>query len=166
LDQLRRLGLHLDLTIGPSFPAMIPGLLPTHPGAAKELVHGLTILQPGEAYDGPLPLPTSRPAGMSPANVGIECGLKVVGVHLVPVKEGDGSLVVQGMDQGFLDVTPRVQDGGISVETPNGSTKYALVASYYRGTAQVNPPGEVMRGRGELTTHATNRRRPYSSRTT
>lgn len=42
LLQARRRGLTVDLAVGPSWPAAVPGITPEDPAAAKELVHTVT----------------------------------------------------------------------------------------------------------------------------
>ncbi|XVV16438.1 glycosyl hydrolase [Actinoplanes sp. CA-131856] len=42
LRQAKRRGLTIDLAVGPSWPAAVPGITPDDPAAAKELVHTVT----------------------------------------------------------------------------------------------------------------------------
>lgn len=55
LRQAARRGLSIDLTVGPSWPAAVPGITPDSEAAAKELAHGSVTVAAGATYSGPVP---------------------------------------------------------------------------------------------------------------
>jgi hypothetical protein len=166
------LGLHLDLTIGLSLPAMIPGLLPTSQGASKELSYTLTPLHPGQTFSGAVPPPLDKPSGITPANADIDVGEEVVGVHLVPVREEGGRWVVR-KGEGIRDLRREVVGhrgidvvanapwrGGLGVgrllhPRKGTSTRLYLCHPSFLATKAPNPLDPCR-----------NRQRPYSSKTT
>lgn len=135
---------------------MVPGLSPDSPGAAKELVYGIsTLYNPGEAIPlETLPVPTWREAGRTPANPeGQAAKLNLISVYAVrvavdpqgTVQKDDGSMVIAAEDDRFGDAviditaqakvqtsfTPPLDSQGVEV------TRWTLLSIYYRGTLQV-----------------------------
>ncbi|KAM0752454.1 hypothetical protein T439DRAFT_324547 [Meredithblackwellia eburnea MCA 4105] len=139
--EANRLGLQLDLTIGPLWPCMIPGLLPDSPDSAKELTGGIILLQPGQHYRGTLPIPADPPAGLSPSNFDAVSTLNLLGVSAVLVTgdpDDNGVVEVEDLADGSLAIPtplPGAELEWTAPAAPEGS-KWALVACYYRGTAQ------------------------------
>lgn len=148
-----RIGLHIDITIGPAFPAMVPGLSPDAPGAAKELVHGRStvITQSGEATL-PIPEPTAKAAGITPANADVMPKLTLLTVQGVKVKleaqveggerkkEVKGYTVASGDGESIVDLSTSVKGENVVFDVPDVKAGYGwiIVASYCRGTAQVS----------------------------
>lgn len=62
LTQAARRGITVDLTIGPSWPAAVPGITPDSDAAVKELAYGSATLTAGTSYSGAVPAPVHTAA--------------------------------------------------------------------------------------------------------
>jgi hypothetical protein len=152
-----RQGLDADLTIGPAFPAMVPGLSPDSPGSAKELVYGKsdeTYATGNEIDLSVLPQPISTEAGRTPANsVDQKAKLNLLAVYAARVVVNDqqsvekeqGSMVIDvRQDAKYLssviDITKHFHDAAKYTfpDHDGKNSRWIVLAAYYRGTLQVS----------------------------
>ncbi|GHJ86345.1 hypothetical protein NliqN6_2747 [Naganishia liquefaciens] len=153
-SECKRLSLSADLTIGPAFPAMVPGLSADAAGSAKELVYGISqTYAPGEVLPlADLPVPMWQEAGRTPANPADQMAkLNLIAAYAVRVTtdfdgltvKDNGSMIIAADDDTFgqavLDITSQAKD---QVDFPlpllSGIRRnWVLLAVYYRGTLQV-----------------------------
>ena len=137
-------GMAVDITIGPKWPAGIPGVVPDDDAAAKELTHGSKVLQGGETYSGTLPgyalktaVPTVGPGGSGGGAAGTGAAITPKLVALLAYKQvsANGSNIT--LDFGsMIDLTSRVSGTNINWTAPAGGT-WHLIAFYCRGTGQI-----------------------------
>jgi hypothetical protein len=135
-----RLALQLDLTIGPLWPSMVPGLHPDDDGAAQELTFGRVLVdKPSRRFSGPLPRPIDPPAGRSPANPTVEPQLHLLDVSALPISAGtldkDPRATLSVDLRSFRSLTSTVVDGQLNWDAPDDG-QWAIVAVYRRGAAQ------------------------------
>ncbi|ORY61066.1 hypothetical protein BCR35DRAFT_355226 [Leucosporidium creatinivorum] len=134
------LSLHLDLTIGPLWPSMVPGLHPDDVGAAQELTFGRVLVDKvSRRFAGPLPLPIDPPAGRSPANPTVEPQLHLLYVSALRISAGsldkDPRATLSVDSRSARSLKSAVVDNKLEWEAPD-DTQWAIVATYRRGTAQ------------------------------
>ncbi|KAJ9093721.1 hypothetical protein QFC21_006317 [Naganishia friedmannii] len=153
--ECERLGLSADLTIGPAFPAMVPGLSPDSPGSAKELVYGKSngTYTPGDAVDlSFLPTATSTEAGRTPSNSADQhVKLNLLAVFAVravvneeqSVEKEQGSMVIDIGEDGTYhdsvhDITEHAHAGAKFTfpDHEGKNSRWIVVAAYFRGTLQ------------------------------
>ncbi|WP_199433214.1 glycosyl hydrolase [Qaidamihabitans albus] len=130
LDQARRRGVVVDVTIGPAWPAAVPSVTPDSDGAVKELAHGSVAVEPGQTYSGPLP----------PAHVAAADGVRRQELFaLQAARLGPGSTPTDRRPElvagSVTDLTGRVRDGMISWTAPDEGT-WLLIAYWLRGSGQ------------------------------
>lgn len=138
LTEAKKQNLVVDLTVGPHWPSVIPGITPNDRSAAQELTYGRATVAGGGAFDAAVPLPTSTPTGQ------LETDDTQVVPTLVSLQAlrcsancADDASAPAELDQASgIDLTDRVQDGHLTWTAPAGET-WVLVASWDRGTAQV-----------------------------
>lgn len=134
-------GMAVDITIGPKWPAGIPGVMPDDDAAAKELVHGSAVLSGGESYSGKLPgyavktaASTAGPMGSS-LDTGITITPKLLALLAYKQVSENGSNVTLDLDS-IIDLTSKVSGINIDWTAPKGGT-WHLIAFYVRGTGQI-----------------------------
>ena len=123
-------GITIDLTIGPSWPAAVPGVDPDHPAAATELAHGLAQVAGGATYDGPVPEPVVAPVAAATRRL-------LVGVHAAkviapPPRAGQPSTLEQ---TSWVDLTDRVADGRLTWTAP-AQGSWVVLSYWQRGSGQ------------------------------
>jgi len=137
-------GMAVDITIGPKWPAGIPGVVPDDDAAAKELTHGSAVLSGGETYSGKLPgyetktaVPSIGPggAGGGRARTGATITPKLVALLAYKQVSTDGSNTTLDFDS-MIDLTSRVSGTGVDWTAPADGT-WHLLAFYCRGTGQI-----------------------------
>ncbi|KAJ6024651.1 hypothetical protein N7540_005448 [Penicillium herquei] len=129
-----RLGGHVDMTLGPSWPTGFPGYTPDSLETMKELVHGQLFLDAGQSYSGALSLPLAAPSGNQTGNIVHATPYLVAVLAARTTTTNDSSSVV--------DIIPdTVQVLSASNRTLNWTApsdgRYVVVAAYNRGTGQV-----------------------------
>ncbi|MBT9386032.1 hypothetical protein KM176_19325 [Pseudooceanicola sp. CBS1P-1] len=138
LDEAARLGMTVDLTLGPHWPSALPSITPDSPAAAQEMVHGQRIVAAGETVSGALPGPILPPSGQTPGNPDVQVRRHLVAVLALRCAQ---DCTAQGTDpvvleaQGAQDLTDRVRDGQLSWTAPAGGP-WILLAIWHRPTAQ------------------------------
>ncbi|WP_106400528.1 glycosyl hydrolase [Actinocorallia populi] len=135
----RKHGLDVDLTVGPSWPLVVPGLTPDSPQAAQELAYGRAVVEGGSAYDGPVPAaPAPREGVTEQTLVTVQAARCPDGCTTAkPVKLDKDSLV---------DLTAKVRDGRVSWTAPAGG-QWLLLGHWRRGTGQAPVSGQSVSGR-------------------
>ncbi|MFI1335283.1 glycosyl hydrolase [Streptomyces sp. NPDC020845] len=131
----RKYGVHVDLTVGPAWPLLAPGLTPDSGQAAQELVYGRTVVAGGETYTGPVP------AGPAPHS-------GVTAQTLIAVQawrcSGDPAAKPTVLEQGSLvELTGEVRDGKITWTAPKGD-QWVLLGYWQRGTGQAAVTGQYV----------------------
>lgn len=172
--------MQVDVTIGPAFPAMVPGLSPNGPGSAKELVYGLSEMihssGPAKVH---IPVPMSRPTGVTPANAEVQVDLTLLGLYAVRTNaqlSKSGALLIEtstsSEDMSFdssikqLETTdPRADIIEVDLPALCADQAWIIVAVYARGTAQVRNSVATMKAARCLSETYPLRPKPYSSKT-
>ncbi|MFG2348058.1 glycosyl hydrolase [Streptomyces phaeochromogenes] len=134
LGQAARRGLTIDLTVGPAWPAAVPGITPDSEAAVKELAHGAVTLAPGTAYSGPVPEPVHEAASGVTEQ-------KLLLVQAARVNTANSTRKETGLDQDSVrDLTAAVSDGTLGWTAPDDGT-WVLIAYWVRGSGQTPEAG-------------------------
>ncbi|MEQ6899690.1 glycosyl hydrolase [Nocardioides sp. YIM 152588] len=128
-------GIKADITLAPHWPTAVPGIVPDDDSAAKELTYATHTLAGGESFSGELPKPTSDPSG---AFSGIEFTVTPVleAVHAARFVGSDAATPVVLDQTSLVNLTGSVVDGALDW-TPPGPGEWIVIASWSRGTAQI-----------------------------
>ncbi|MFS8204030.1 glycosyl hydrolase [Streptomyces sp. CWNU-52B] len=134
LSQAARRGLTVDLTVGPSWPAAVPGITPDSTAAVKELAHGAATVAPGAAYTGPVPEPVHEPAsGVTERQLLL--------VQAARVNTANSTRKETGLDlDSVRDLTSDVTDGALDWTAPDDGT-WVVIAHWVRGSGQTPEAG-------------------------
>ncbi|OIJ68530.1 glycosyl hydrolase [Streptomyces mangrovisoli] len=136
LRTAERRGLHVDLTLGPYWPAVVPGVRPDDDAAMKELTYGQVAVTGGEMFDAAVPAPHSAPSGVKDGLPAVAVTLVLQAVHAARVS-GSATATPLVLEQASLtDLTDRVRDGRLRWTAPPGG-RWVIVASWSRGTAMI-----------------------------
>ncbi|MGW5613013.1 glycosyl hydrolase [Streptomyces sp. NPDC003877] len=129
LRQAARRGLTVDLTLGPSWPAAVPGLTPDEEAAAQELAHGRASVTAGTTYRGPVPEPVHAAApGVTRRTL--------LAVQAARVEPANATRKETGLDLASVrDLTPDVRDGALTWTAP-ADGDWVLISYWQRGSAQ------------------------------
>lgn len=134
LGQAARRGLTVDLTIGPSWPAAVPGITPDSEAAVKELAYGSVTLTAGAAYSGAVPPPVHAAAS------GVTRQQLLV-VQAARVNTANSTRKETGLDlDSVRDLTGAVTDGTLTWTAPDDGT-WVIVSYWVRGSGQT-PEGD------------------------
>ncbi|MFC8103399.1 glycosyl hydrolase [Streptomyces sp. NPDC057363] len=130
LRQARRRDIVVDLTIGPAWPAAVPGITPDSRAAIKELAHGVAVLPGGTAFTGPLPEPVTAPGSGVTAR-------RTRSVQAARVVAGTSptAFPAQLEKDSVTDLTSRVSEGRLEWTAPDDGT-WLVIACYERGSGQ------------------------------
>ncbi|MEV1024856.1 glycosyl hydrolase [Streptomyces sp. NPDC050264] len=131
LREAKKRDVVVDLTIGPAWPAAVPSITPDDKAAAQELAHGIAVVEPGTAYEGPVP------AAVNPPEDGVT-DQRLFLVQAVRVTAGGSPTAVPvPLDQDTVtDVTDRVTGGRLAWTPPADGAAWLLVAYWERGSGQ------------------------------
>jgi hypothetical protein len=129
LDQAKKRGITLDITVGPSWPAALPTVTPDSPASVKELAHGSVSLAAGATHSGAVPAPVVAPeAGVT--------AQKLLLVQAVRVNTVNSTQKETGLDLGSVqDLTDQVADGQITWTAP-ADGQWILLGYWERGSGQ------------------------------
>ncbi|WUD71271.1 glycosyl hydrolase [Streptomyces sp. NBC_00510] len=134
LDQARRRGVTIDLTIGPSWPAAVPGITPDSEAAVQELALGAVTVAAGTAYSGPVPAPSAAPASGVTRQ-------RLLGLLATRIAPENATRKETGLDRASVqDLTAHVADGAVAWTAPGGGD-WVLTAFWQRGTGQTPEGG-------------------------
>ncbi|MEW2398909.1 glycosyl hydrolase [Streptomyces sp. NPDC046862] len=129
LRRAARRGLTIDLTLGPSWPAAVPGVAPDDEAAVKELVHGRVPLAGGATFSGPVPPPVHEPGS------GVT-GQRLLAVQAARIDAAHSTRKETGLDLATVqDLTDRVFDGLLTWAAPPGG-EWVLISYWQRGSGQ------------------------------
>lgn len=141
-----KLGLRIDNTLGPRWPAAVPGLDPDGTEAARVLVQGHVFLRRGEVYSGPIPIPAAPAKGRAepgsqgpppPPDFAEGRSLDLVGVMAARLDESvarsNGSIML--VPGSVLDVTRLAQAGHIEFAPPEAG-QWVIVGCWSRGSGK------------------------------
>ncbi|MFE9680522.1 glycosyl hydrolase [Streptomyces sp. NPDC006285] len=134
LSQAARRGLSVDLTVGPSWPAAVPGITPDSDAAVKELAHGAATVAPGATYTGPVPQPVHEAAsGVTKQHLLL--------VQAARVNTAHSTRKETGLDlDSVRDLTSAVTGGDLSWTAPDDGT-WVVIAYWVRGSGQTPEAG-------------------------
>ncbi|WLQ66393.1 MULTISPECIES: glycosyl hydrolase [Streptomyces] len=131
LRRARKRDIVVDLTLGPAWPAAVPGITPDSPGAVKELAHGVTVLPAGGAYSGPLPEPVTAPG----SGVTTRTLHRALAARVAAGASPTATPVQLDLDT-VTDLTSRVPaDGTLEWTAPDEGT-WLVIACWERGSGQ------------------------------
>ncbi|MEU3792939.1 glycosyl hydrolase [Streptomyces fructofermentans] len=134
LSQAARRGLTIDLTVGPSWPAAVPGITPDSEAAVKELAHGAVTLAPGTSYSGPVPEPVHGAAPGVTAR-------RLLTVQAARVNTAYSTRKETGLDlDSVTDLGTAVSGGALEWTAPDDGT-WVLLAYWVRGSGQTPEAG-------------------------
>ncbi|KAJ5691930.1 hypothetical protein N7462_001353 [Penicillium macrosclerotiorum] len=111
-----KLGVYVDLTLGPHWPTGVPGYTPDSPETSKELVHGQLLLNAGNSYSGSLTLPIVNPSGTNATSV--------------------NDTVIGFEPSTLVNITQHYAKSKLTWTAPSDG-KYIVAAVYGRGTGQI-----------------------------
>ncbi|MEW2353399.1 glycosyl hydrolase [Spirillospora sp. NPDC029432] len=134
----RRYGVRIDLTVGPSWPLVVPGVTPDSPEAAQEIAYGRAVVEGGTTFAGPVPAAPEPKAGVSEQTLVALQAVRCAGscTAAKPVKLDKSSLT---------DLTGSVREGTVSWKAPAGG-QWLLLAYWQRGTGQASVAGQAVSG--------------------
>ncbi|KAI8207506.1 hypothetical protein K4K52_002237 [Colletotrichum sp. SAR 10_76] len=135
-EQAAKLGVHVDMTLGPHWPTGFPGYTPDSPETMKELVHGQAFVQAGETFSGTLPLPVAAPSGNQTGNLVIATPELVALLAAKTTTANESAAVVEFDPETVTLITDSLDNGTLTWTAPPDGA-YVLVAAYGRGTGQV-----------------------------
>ena len=124
--QAAELGMTLDLTIGPSWPAALPTVTPDDPAAATELAVGLA----SAPYRGAVPPPIQPPhrEGTTQTPLLLQAARVVT-----PPREGEREQVIDGAS--VIDLSHLLGDGTVDW-SPTEPGSWILISYWQRGSGQ------------------------------
>lgn len=129
LGQAARRGLTVDLTVGPSWPAAVPGITPDSEAAVKELAYGTVTLTAGSAYAGPVPAPVHAAASGVTRQ-------QLLLVQAARVNTANSTRKETGLDlDSVRDLTGAVTDGTLAWTAPDDGS-WVIVSYWVRGSGQ------------------------------
>ncbi|KAJ0332008.1 hypothetical protein COL922a_011591, partial [Colletotrichum nupharicola] len=135
-EQGAKLGLHVDMTLGPHWLTGFPGYTPDSPETMKELVHGQVFVQAGETFSGALPLPVAAPSGNQTGNL-VNATPKLVALLAAKTTTANESAAVVQFDPVTVTVITDSVDNGTLTWTAPSDGAYVVIAAYARGTGQI-----------------------------
>lgn len=123
-------GLKVDLTIGPLWPSIVPGVTADSEAVSRELAYGQAIVNAAETYTGPVPAPVYAP---NPAVL----TKQLIGVQAARCSTGyTGQLPVQLDASSLIDLTNSVDGNGIITWTAPAQGQWLIISLWQRGTGQ------------------------------
>lgn len=131
-----RLGVHVDMTLGPHWPTGFPEYTPDSHETMKELVHGQAFVQAGDTFSGALPLPVAAPSGNQTGNL-VHATPKLVALLAAKTTTANESAAVVEFDPETVTVITDFVDNGTLTWTAPSDGAYVVVAAYARGTGQI-----------------------------
>ncbi|WP_216586223.1 glycosyl hydrolase [Streptomyces brasiliscabiei] len=129
----RRHGLRIDLTVGPAWPLVVPGLGPDSRQAAQELTYGRSVVAGGSTYTGPVPAAPEPHTGVTKQTL--------VAVQAFRRTGSGGAKPVVLERSSRVDLTDAVHDGVLSWTAPAGG-QWLVLGFWQRGTGQAAVVGQ------------------------
>ncbi len=126
-------GVSIDITLGPSWPASVPGVTPQDEAAMVEIAHGIAELDAGAAFDDALPRPELDAAA------GVEKET-LIGVHAAILTEIPEKGPHKLDQDSLVDLTDLVEDERLSWEAPEDGETWVILAYWLRGSG-LRPEG-------------------------
>ncbi|MGW0828367.1 glycosyl hydrolase [Streptomyces sp. NPDC002845] len=129
LRRAARRRLTIDLTLGPSWPAAVPGITPDDEAAVKELAYGRASLTGGATFSGPVPPPVHEAApGVARQ--------QLLAVQAARVEPAHSTRKETGLDLASVeDLTHLVRDGALTWTAPSDG-EWVLISYWQRGSGQ------------------------------
>jgi hypothetical protein len=129
LRRAARRGLTVDITLGPSWPVAVPGVVPDDEAAVQELVHGRASVAGGATYHGPVP-PSAHAAAPGVTRQ------RLLAVQAARVEPVHSTRRETGLDLSSVhDLTAAVTDGTLTWSAPEGGD-WVLISYWQRGSGQ------------------------------
>lgn len=134
LTQAARRGITVDLTIGPSWPAAVPGITPDSDAAVKELAYGSVTLTAGTSYSGTVPAPVHTAApGVTRQDLLL--------VHAARLNTANSTRKETGLDlDSVTDLSDAVTAGTLTWTAPDDGT-WVILSYWVRGSGQTPEGG-------------------------
>ncbi|MBD5780414.1 alpha-L-rhamnosidase [Pelagicoccus sp. NFK12] len=130
LEQAKERGMSIDHSIGPSWPAASNQITPDSDAACKELATATTVLDAGEAFDGPVPPPASQPhKGVEKQTLQYVQAIRTVDGTDLKAKE----VAVHG--DSLIDLSSQVSNDHLQWTAPSEGT-WILISYWLRGSGQ------------------------------
>ncbi|GKQ40782.1 hypothetical protein ALMP_73030 [Streptomyces sp. A012304] len=133
----RKYGVRIDLTLGPAWPLVVPGVTPDSRAAAQEIVYGRTEVSGGATYSGPVPAGPAPHSGVTRQTL--------VAVHAVRHVGSPTAKPVRLERKSLVDLTGSVRDGNLSWTAPSGGD-WLVIGYWQRGTGQASVTGQAVSG--------------------
>ena len=131
----RRHGLRIDLTVGPAWPLVVPGLSADSRQAAQELTYGKSVVAGGSTYSGPVPAAPEPHTGVTKQTLVAVQAFRCEGsVEAKP-------LVLERSSR--VDLSGSVRDGALSWTAPAGG-QWLVLGFWQRGTGQAAVTGQIV----------------------
>ncbi|MEU6917391.1 glycosyl hydrolase [Streptomyces olindensis] len=130
-------GVRIDITVGPAWPLVVPGVTPDSREAAQEIVYGRTQVEGGATYSGPVPAGPAPHSGVTRQTL--------VAVHAVRHVGSPTAKPVRLERQSLVDLTGSVREGNLSWTAPSGGN-WLLIGYWQRGTGQASVTGQAVSG--------------------
>ncbi|MEU9737456.1 glycosyl hydrolase [Streptomyces sp. NPDC048002] len=131
-----RHGMQVDLTIGPYWPAVAPGVLPDDDAAMKELTYGQAVIDGGTTFDAVLPSPHQQPSGVKDGLPAVTVTNIVHAVHAARISGSSTASPLVLEEPTVTDITARVNGDKLTWTAPAGG-QWVVIVSYSRGTAMI-----------------------------
>jgi len=137
LEHADRLGLTVDLCLGPHWNMAVPALGVDTDASTKEFVHGRVLVDGGQSYRGPVPEPAPRTyVDRTWVDDAVSARTKTAKVELIGAQAARCVSVTDGIPvidlASVIDLTP--ESGALDWQAPAGDT-WVIVGAWYRGTA-------------------------------
>ena len=137
LGHADRLGLTVDLCLGPHWNMAVPGLEVDADASTKEFAHGRVLVDGGQTYSGPVPEPAPRTyEDRAWVDGAVSARTKTATVELIAVHAARCVSVTEGIPvidlASVIELTPN--SGALEWQAPAGDT-WVVVGAWYRGTA-------------------------------
>ena len=139
MNEAEKRGLTVDITVGPHWPSALPSITSESDAAAKEMVHGSTIVAGGETYSGAIPTAAYDPSGVTDGNTDPETKSELLALLAVKCEssctsDDDDSITL--VKSSTINLTNSVSDEQITWTAPD-SGNWMLISIYGRTTGQI-----------------------------
>lgn len=133
-----RYGVRIDLTVGPAWPLVVPGLSPDGRAAAQELAYGRRVVESGATFTGAVPAAPAPHAGVTKQ--------LLVAVQAYRCEGSPETKPTRLVRASRVDLTDSVHDGVLSWTAPNDGGQWILLGFWQRGTGQAAVTGQIVSG--------------------
>lgn len=150
LEEAKKVGLTVDLTVGPHWPMGLPTVTPDSDASSKELQQGMTLVSPGETFEGEAPVcDTPLDEGSSVDVLKAVTVAKVTGQVTETISSWAGSYDVTKytfdsssmqkldiQDGNIISFTAPEADSDYNPDDETNAGKWMVISYWMRGTDQ------------------------------